>query len=211
MVEGPEDKIYILTLLQLYSRVKNFKIDLNILSIIDSGGASELPAMARIIGGEDRPCIVLIDSDSARHLKKLRKIILGENNLKEIRDFKTSATVIQELLPPEFYEKAVNKYIDQLLQTESISLLDGVIKRDFSAVIGKRIDQAVEAFVFELFGEESISKVGIANEFEEIVLAPDFECDQYDFKSAFALTEWVIKQLKLEPINDNGTSSQGLG
>jgi len=199
LVEGPEDKIYILTLLQLYSKAYGKDIDLNILSIIDAGGASELPAIARIIGEEDRPYIVLIDSDSNKSINKLKKIVKNINHLKEIKDIKDGALVIQELLPKIIYEQAVNNYIDLLVLNNSITQSEGKEKKSFVANGHNRIDKAVDAFVLEQFNEDDVSKVGIANEFEKIVLADGFYCEQKEFDSAFKLTEWVINQLKLDP------------
>jgi len=171
---------------------------LNLLSIIDCGGAPEMPALARIISEEDRPFIALMDSDSVKSLNKLKKIIKEAADLKEIREFKAEATVIQELLPKEIYAQAVNKYINTLVLAENLKLKDGVIKRDFVPSNNGKLDKQVEAFVSELYDDDSISKVGVANEFEKIVLSPQFSMNGSDFQSSFALIEWVIEQLKLK-------------
>jgi len=198
LVEGPEDKIYAMTLLLLYSKVKGTKIDLNILSIMDSGGVTEMPAIARIISEDDRPFIALMDSDSPKQFKKLKEIVKKRDDLKEIRDFKEGATVIQELLPMSIYTQAVNNYIDLLFTTESLKLKVGVGKLNFAPTSDVRIDKQVDAFVFELYEEDNISKVGIANEFEKIVLDRQFSINGVDFDASFELIEWLIDQLKLK-------------
>lgn len=198
LVEGPEDKIYLMSLLQLYSKVKTVRMDLNILSIMDSGGIAEMPAMARIIGEEDRPYIVLVDSDSPQHFKKLTRIVKAEDDLKEIKNFKDDAVVIQQLLPESIYVDAVNNYINTLVSTQSLSLKEGAAKRDFGRSNGIRIDKQVDTFVHELYGDDSISKVGIANEFDKIVLNPKFSAEGLDFEASFKLIDWVIGRLKLK-------------
>ncbi|MEO7988648.1 MAG: AAA family ATPase [Chryseolinea sp.] len=198
LVEGPEDKIYILTLLQLYAKLKNIDIDLNILSIIDSGGISEMPAVARIIGEEDRKYIVFTDSDVPKQVTRLKKIVKHESDLKEVKNFKENSQIIQELLPVNLFVQAVNDYINQLVNTNIIVLKQGISKGNFVYSTGIRIDKQVKTFVSELYDEDDISKVGIASEFERIVLDTDFDATQFDFQPAYQLIEWVITQLNLK-------------
>jgi predicted ATP-dependent endonuclease of OLD family len=199
LVEGPEDKIYVLSLLLLYSKVKDVKIDLNILSIMDCGGIGEMPAMARIIGEEDRPFIVLVDSDSQKSLNKLKKAIKKQDDLREVKDFKKNALVIQELLPPIIYAQAVNNYVDSLVSSGILILKKNTTKHNFElSDSGIKLDKQVEEFVNKLFGDEDISKVGVAVEFEKIILSPKFSTTGHDFESAFKLVDWVITRLKLK-------------
>ena len=64
IVEGPADRLYLITLLKLFHKKGVIKSDLNILSIIDSGGVSNVPTMAQIVKSEGRPLVVFIDSDT---------------------------------------------------------------------------------------------------------------------------------------------------
>lgn len=196
LVEGPEDRIYILALLRLYAKHRAKNIDLNMLSIMDAGGASELPAMARIINDEDRPLIVLIDSDSQKHQNKLKKF-LDEKLVKEIKDFNANAVTIQDLLPKAQYELAVNNSLTALESSGHIERKKGK-KGAFVTVNTSKVDKDVAEFVKENFNEDDISKVGIANEFEKIVLKDDFAYDANSFIDVFKLIDWLVEELKLE-------------
>lgn len=196
LAEGPEDRIYILSLLRFYAKHRTKNIDLNMLSIMDAGGASELPAMARIINEEERPLIVLIDSDSQKHHNKLKKF-LDDKFVKEIKDFSETAITIQDLLPKAKYEEAVNNYIKALEDSSTIKRKEGKTAK-FVTKNNAKVDKDVKEFIGENFDEDDISKVGIANEFEKIILGKDFIYNADDFKDAFKLVDWIIEELKLE-------------
>ncbi len=196
IVEGPEDKIYILALLQYFIKKENLDVDVNMLSIMDSGGAANLPAMARIVKDEERPLIVLIDSDSISVLNKLKKYI-NDKECKEIKEFNSNAATIQDLLPKKYYEKAVNNYIQRLKNDGLIVLSEGC-KEDYKIKEKFKIDKEVEDFVKTNFNEESISKVGIAREFEELLNTKAFNSTENDFENSKKLIEWVIKTLELK-------------
>jgi predicted ATP-dependent endonuclease of OLD family len=195
LVEGPEDVIYILSLLQYFSNKESYEIDVNLLSVMDAGGAPELPAMARIIKGEDRPLVVLIDSDSSKILNKLKKQ-LADKECEEINSFNDKAITIQDLLPRSLYEMAVNNYIDRLLKDKTITLINGGQQKYTSKVVGK-LDKEVEKFIQDNF-DDSVSKIGIAREFEEI-LSSNFTYKEEEFVDSKKLIEWVIKTLSLKP------------
>ncbi len=195
LVEGPEDVVYTLSLLRFLAIQKNKKIDINMFSIITAGGADNLPAMTRIIKDEDRPIVILMDNDKPKIYKRLCKMIKKEN-VKKIDDFEDGLITIQDLLPKELYENAVNKYIDSLIR-------DGVLKEQkvpvkFKVVTVNNRDKSVDVFTKEQFGEdvEPISKLGIAREFENELE----KIAKYDknYKTALKLTEWVIEVLNLE-------------
>jgi predicted ATP-dependent endonuclease of OLD family len=196
LVEGPEDKIYILCLLKLYAEQTNKNIDLNILSIMDTGGASELPPMARIIKSEERPLIILIDSDSEDEKAELDELFEDKNVVIEIKDFDKKATTIQDLLPKNIWELAVNKYIDRLVESETIQPKGK--KEIFSASSDTKIDKDAELFAIKNYGVKRFSKVGIAYEFEEIIFDNSFKLVESEFKKCFKLIERIIQELNLE-------------
>lgn len=195
LVEGPEDVIYILSLLQFFNRKENLDIDVNLLSIMDAGGAPNLPAMAKIVKDEERPLVVLIDSDSQKILNKLKKYVT-EKEYQEIKTFDSDAVTIQDLLPKKLYESAVNNYIDKLVKDKLITLVDNG-KKEYQSKNVPKADKEVESFVKENYNEESISKVGIAREFEDL-LNGKVEYKESDFKKAKNLIDWLIKTLDLK-------------
>lgn len=198
VVEGPEDVIYILSLLQFIAKKEKWNIDVNILSVMDAGSASNLPAMARIVKDEERPLIVLIDSDSTKMLNRLKKI-LAISEYKEVKEFNNKAVTIQDLLPKKIYEMAVNKYIQNLVKEKDIILLDDKSdKYEIPSTVANKLDKDVEKFVLENFNEDSVSKVGIAREFEFILGDEGADYDEKEFSSAKLLIEWVIKTLMLK-------------
>jgi predicted ATP-dependent endonuclease of OLD family len=196
LVEGPEDVIFILSLLQYFSNKEGFEVDVNLLSVMDAGGAPELPAMARIIKGEDRPLIVLIDSDSSKILNKLKKQLV-DKECEEIKSFNSKAITIQDLLPRSLYEIAVNNYISRLVKDKIITLSNGG-QQKYTSKATEKLDREVEEFIQKNFGEDSISKVGIAREFEEIINT-SFAYKEEEFIDSKKLIEWVIKTLSLKP------------
>ena len=195
IVEGPEDVIYILSLLQYFIKKENLNIDVNLLSVMDSGGAPNLPAMAKIVKDEERPLVVLIDSDSTSIFNKLKKYV-EEKECNEIKSFNASAVTIQDLLPRKLYEEAVNNYLKKLVDDGLITLLPEK-ESQYVSTGRSKIDKEVEVFLKENYDEDTISKVGIAREFEEI-LNSNPEYIEADFTDARSLVEWVVKTLNLK-------------
>jgi predicted ATP-dependent endonuclease of OLD family len=201
IVEGPEDQIYISALLRLFSHRDSLEVDANLLSIISAGGAGNLVPMAQILSDEDRPFIVLIDSDDKHSKAKLQKIKeKGNQNIvdwREIKDLHSKALTIQDLLPKKIFEKAVNDSINQLIDDGHIKA-----KRDekpiFEANDQPKIDETVNTFIDENLEQETISKVGIADQFGKIIAEEKFDYKKADWNDARKLVNWVVKELKLD-------------
>lgn len=115
IVEGPADRLYLLTLLKTFHERNLIKVDLNILSIIDSGGCSNVPTMVQIIKSEERPLVVLVDSDN--HGNNAKKAVLHrgvkEDKIRQVGNFRNNAITIEDLLPRKYLNKAINAYIDE--------------------------------------------------------------------------------------------------
>lgn len=199
IVEGPEDVIYILSLLKFFIERENLDLDVNLLSVMDAGGATNLPAMSHLVKDEERPLIVLIDSDSTKTLNRLKKSLDEKKEIKEVKSFSIDAITIQDLLPKNIYEAAVNTYLKKLAD-------DGFIKKPSSTspfpqyvvqAATAKLDKHVEEFVKLNFGEDDVSKVGIAREFEEILKNPKTSITS-DFVLSRQLIDWVINSLNLK-------------
>jgi len=199
VVEGVEDQLYITALIKyLYNHKVIPNVDVTLLSIIAAGGATEVPAMTRIVIDEERPTAVLIDSDRPKEYTRLEKFPeLKGGRLRQVRDFGDEKTVtIQDLLPRILYQEAVNAHFDQLV-------VDGTLNADPKGTRFKlksrtttgMADKQVDEFAQRVYGVERISKVGIARCFEELLATASYK--QSDFENSEALVKWVVNTLNL--------------
>lgn len=198
VAEGVEDQIYITALLQFfYSQGITPNIDVNLLSIVAAGGASEVPAMTRIVLDEDRPTAVLIDSDRPQEYKRLQKFdeLNTDDKLKQVKDFGDDKTyTIQDLLPRKLYVDAVNSFIE-ILVNDGTLISTKKIPDFFSLNRKGKADKQVDEHVNVEYGVESISKVGIARHFEDLLKQAKY--NQKDFAKAEAMIKWVVNTLGL--------------
>lgn len=190
IVEGPSDRLFIITLLRLFHENGIIPADLNILSVIDAGGCPNVPAMAKIIKSEERPFVVLIDSDeAAKTAKKSLTKVVAKEHLKQVADFKQDAITIEDLLPRKYLNRAINAYLEELAQ-------DGIIKAPTSKFATRTtgVMAALKEFIeTNKLGVESISKLNIARHFESEAT----EFDAAEFKECKPLLEWVVSSLKI--------------
>lgn len=216
LVEGPEDVIYLSSLITLFNRLEEVKIKTDIFSFIDAGSSSNLPSMVQIMIEEERPIMVLIDSDSVsiyNRLEKKRKTLRsGALILHQINEFREDAISIEDLIPKELLKSATNNYMEELLKDGSIILVD---KRD-ELISEISEDNSRYKFIAEwVKGNYSnpskspeewakektpISKVGIARHFEQIISDDKFDYDRLkvEFKDSLKLIKTVINKLKLK-------------
>lgn len=196
VVEGPSDRLYLVTLLRLFHEQGVVKSDLNILSIVDSGGAPNVSSMCRIIKSEDRPYVVLVDSDKAGKRAKTGIIkFTKQEDVKEVSDFKTDALTFEDILPRKYICQAINSYIQELIA-------DGVCNQpqkafDFRGKNGV-MEQLSKYIQDNNLGIEDISKLNIARHFEEET--NKIQKDKFsikDFSDSKSVVEWVSKSLKI--------------
>lgn len=124
----------------------------------------------------------------------------GNQNIvdwREIKDLHSKALTIQDLLPKKIFEKAVNDYINQLIDDGHIKA-KGDEKPIFEAIDQPKIDETVNTFIDENFEQETISKVGIADQFGKIIAEEKFDYKKADWNDARKLVNWVVKELKLD-------------
>lgn len=194
LVEGIEDVLYISAYIRyLQENEPSLNIDVNLLSIISAEGADNLPAMKRIIKDEDRPMIVIMDSDKNTLFEKL-KIDLGED-IFQVKDFHKDAVVIQDLLPKELYESAVKKYVEKLIQDNFLVPNSPKSIPDFSLQGPDQADKQVDQYISANFDKGSISKLGIAREFEDILFSTEYKKSTH--KRMILLINKVIEKLDL--------------
>lgn len=212
LVEGPEDRIYIGVLLNYFVNQELIKLNSDLLSIIDSGSISNMPAMVQILLDEKRPMFVLIDNDDKSIynvlIKKEKKI---DNKdvfiIKTISDVKVDAISIEDLLPESFYLESIKNYLEFLVKENSIKLKDSNTLMPILDTISQskkyeNISKVITKYYSTIEGEEldkktPISKVGIAHEFEKIININQSLGNDEEQNVCFSLIELITKNLKL--------------
>lgn len=192
IVEGPADRLYLITLLKLFHKKGVVKSDLNILSIIDSGGVSNVPTMVQIVKSEERPLVVFIDSDTQGNNAKKAVLNRGirKEKIKQVGDFRDGAITTEDLLPREYLNKAINSYISELAD-------DDLLKKpeeEFSF----QGDGVIDELKKHLDGTK-ISKLNIARHFDEIVSETQRdEFEREEFAGAEKVLKWVSNVLRIK-------------
>lgn len=217
LVEGPEDIIYIGALLSLFNSQNEVEVNTDIFSFIDAGGEGNLPAMVQIMIEEDRPIMVLMDSDSERTYnridKKRKELRSGLLVLNQINDFKKEAISIEDLLPKELLRASLNNYIAELIEDESIVLVDGKnTELNRIEVENSVYKDSIAPFIKDNFTNPSktdeqwsrekvpISKVGIARNFEKLLEQPSFDYStlKSELNNSLKLVKMLVSKLKLK-------------
>ncbi|PCJ01123.1 MAG: hypothetical protein COB15_01430 [Flavobacteriales bacterium] len=215
IVEGPEDIIYLGSLINLFNDKEEIKVNTDIFSFIDAGGEGNLPAMIQIMIEEERPIMVLMDSDSEKTYNKIEKkrktLKSGQLVLNQINDFKNDSISIEDLLPKDLLKKAINAYAKELVEDHSLILVEG----KSSELKGKLSENSVyknsiAPFIKDNFTNPSkeksdwekekvpISKVGIARHFEKELFKEDYLVLKTDLVNCLKLVKTVIQKLKLK-------------
>ena len=203
IVEGAEDRIYILALINYFISKRKWVILTDLISIIDAGSISNIPAMVQILLEENRSIVVLMDSDDTRvynQIKKKQEKVKGSLLVSQISDFSKDAVSIEDLLPQEVYLFAVNKYVDYLIGEKVFVSIDAKKERpDFNDAKGAKRYTAIATTILENYTNEDkspldkkvpISKVGIAHEFDKL-LQSNNDLD----KEVDSICEKFIRQL----------------
>jgi predicted ATP-dependent endonuclease of OLD family len=184
LVEGPEDRLYIGALLNHFSEMNEISLNSDLLSIIDSGSISNMPAMVQILIDEERPLFILIDGDDNsiyNRLKKKEQDIANKElfSLRKTSDIFEGAVSIEDLIPHALYIKAVDNYLKFLMSEKTIALSSPETPLpNFESVKSPKKYQSVAAIIIDHFKNSDgsnldnkvpISKVGIAHEFEKLL------------------------------------------
>jgi len=215
IVEGPEDIIYLGALIKIFNSSREIKVNTDIFSFIDSGGEGNLPSMIQIMIDEERPIMVLMDSDSESTYNKIKKkaqaLKSGRVVLNQISDFKDTAISIEDLLPEGLLKKALNNYLAELVLDGSLEIIEGKkdkITKKFAA--DSVYKQSIAPFVKDNFKNPSktdenwanekvpISKVGIARHFEKELYNIEYTDVKTELSTALRLVKTVIDKLKLK-------------
>ncbi|WP_292798325.1 hypothetical protein [Nostoc sp. NMS7] len=194
MVEGIGDQILIAGA-AIYLRangVSNLEtLDLNQITIVDSGGASQTPYMVYLACGrhaDEIAAIVLLDSDQSgneakkhllgkgggQHRRPLlkEKFILQLADLKEefcfITDNVTAQLEIEDIIPLPICIKAIKLFLQEFLEIEEAELLFLTEDLISSNMAGKTILDVIEQTLKD-FPDLEISKAGFARNVIRVV------------------------------------------
>jgi predicted ATP-dependent endonuclease of OLD family len=211
LVEGPEDRIYIGALLNYFSSVGKIDMNSDLLSIIDSGSISNMPAMIQILHEEKRPMVILMDDDDKTAFKRVKA---KESNINDpdilsvykISDISNDAISIEDLMPGELYYSAVENYLKLLIADKSIVFIEpNNTIPDFTIIKPPKKYEHVARNIIGSFQNPDkslldkktpISKVGIAHEFEKL-LTPATKLQIEEEKRCMDLITLIIEKLKL--------------
>lgn len=195
MVEGIGDQILIAgaaTYLRA-NGVSNLEtLDLNQITIVDSGGATQIPYMVYLACGrhvDEIAAIVLLDSDQSgneakKHLLgkggQHRRPLLKENFILQLADLKeefclmdenvTAQLEIEDIIPLAICIQATKLYLQEFLQVEEMELLFLTEDLILSKISGQTILDAIEQTLKD-FPEKNleISKAGFARNVIRVV------------------------------------------
>ena len=132
IVEGPADRVYLSTLIDLFRRKNVNEIaacDFDLLSIVSAGGHSNIPAMVQLLRSENIPTAILVDAEKDA-LETQEKLLKKDNHdfkkeqIKSVRDFQEGAITLEDVLPKQYLEQAINKWIGGNADTDKGSKPD---------------------------------------------------------------------------------------
>ena len=216
IVEGPEDLLFISSLINYFNKVDKLKINTDLFSFIDAGSESNLPSMVQIIMDDERPTLVLIDSDSTSTFNRLNRKVDEINNkevldLIQVKDFNKDAVSIEDLLPSRILQEATINYAKELLDmgVYAYRTAETEFNLDLSKIKGSRYKSTIapklKEFYLEVGTEEEIwdkkstpiSKVGIARHFDLILNSEEFDKTGVSFDSSLKLVKTITEKLSL--------------
>lgn len=216
IVEGPEDLIFISSLMNYFNQNGKVKINTDLFSFIDAGSESNLPSMVQIIVDDERPTLVLIDSDSTSTFNKLNKKVIQIDDkeildLIQVNDFNKEAVSIEDLMPSKILQQAVINYCNELIEDETFKLRvpDTVFTLDLSTEKASRYKTSIAPKVKEYHLEVGldevawdkkstpISKVGIARHFDNLLNDDEFDKTGIRFDTSLKLIKTIAEKLSL--------------
>lgn len=216
IVEGPEDVLFLSSLMQYFNDVNKININTDLFSFIDAGSESNLPSMVQIMIEDDRPILILIDSDSISTFNKLSKKVNEVKNIEmldliQVRDFNENAVSIEDLMPHEILQQAVINYANELLESGVYNkrVEGSEFKIDLSGVNQSRYKNSIAPSIKEFFIENDldekdwnkkttpISKVGIAKHFDLVLHDNNFDKSEINFDASIALIKSITQKLSL--------------
>lgn len=199
IVEGPADQVLLAganSLLRAEGRPRSQLLDLNEVTIVPAGGASQIPYTAYLARGRDElkpACVVLVDGDKAgrdavRQLRKgmdgLRKRIVEEEFILDLADWAAHEDLkaaehgspireTEDLLPIPIAVAAAHAYAQHLLGIDDVAAV-GLTAEEIRQAVGPEVGvfDALRAAFASHFEGAGLSKLGLAKEVLTLLEAP---------------------------------------
>jgi predicted ATP-dependent endonuclease of OLD family len=216
IVEGPEDLLFLSSLIDYFNKKNKLKINTDLFSFIDAGSESNLPSMVQIIMDEERPTLVLIDSDSKLTFNRLTKKVIEINNknildLIQVNEFNKDAVSIEDLMPSKLLQQAVINYAKELVGIGVYNLRnpENEFILDLSKIKSSRYKSTISTKIKEFYLEEDfeedlwikkstpISKVGIARHFDILLHDEEYDKSGINFDTSLKLVKIIAEKLSL--------------
>ncbi len=214
VVEGPEDVLYLSALLHYFVKNELIEVNTEIFSFIDSGGESNLIPMVQIMIEEERPCMVLMDSDVSRTFNRLetkqKSLQNGLLVVRQVNHYRKDAMSIEDLLPIDLLSNSVNSYINELIIDNILIKNDDIEPFKIETISSSIYKNLISPYVVTNFVDEGkigddwlrekvpLSKVGIARCFEKELENHKYDQNKESFKSSLKLINDLILILKLK-------------
>lgn len=181
MVEGTSDQV-LLAGAARYLRSKDNvpkleALDLNSITVVPTGGASQIPYLVFLTlgrGGEDQPAvIVLLDSDEEGNaakrtllegvgLRGRRKPLLEERRILQLGDVCSGAVAIEDLVPLELAVAATRRYMSEYCGEGTTELTIDAVRAHHGDEPVVRPLIAIQEFLNATEEAPKIQKVGFA-------------------------------------------------
>ena len=186
IVEGVSDHVIIAAVSNKLAALNEPFIDLDNVTIVSANGVSCQEYLARYTLAEGLNAISFLDNDTAG--RNILEVLSKEKDLKiiTVNMLKETAVTIEDLLPSDFFEKAVNAYYSKFNYYKEFKIIDYPLPK---GIIGKLHQHLIS------LGRESIEKVGIANELILLIENSTGKNGEYDpFKQLFVtINDYKLK------------------
>ena len=170
--------------------------------------------MVQIMIEEERPCMVLMDSDVSRTFNRLetkqKSLQNGLLVVRQVNHYRKDAMSIEDLLPIDLLSNSVNSYINELIIDNILIKNDDIEPFKIETISSSIYKNLISPYVVTNFVDEGkigddwlrekvpLSKVGIARCFEKELENHKYDQNKESFKSSLKLINDLILILKLK-------------
>lgn len=218
IVEGPEDVLYLSSLLNFLVHNRIIEVNTEIFSFIDAGGESNLIPMVQIMLDEERPCVVLMDSDSQRTYNRLDNKQKSSQNgqlvVRQVNSFRKDAISIEDIIPYDLLAQSVNSYLEDLVNDGILKKRDNIIPFKLEKFENGTYKNLISTYIKtnfinndvsdEIWKNEKvpISKVGIAKHYDKHLQNTSYSLISDQLKSSIRMMNELISMLRLKNQTD---------
>ena len=206
IVEGVSDQIILTGFNHKFAALGKPYIDLEEIAIVPGMGADSVVQIAILAYSEKLPTMILLDSDKkgdsiVQKIDKKMPQLKRKVPIIRIKEFKTEAKTVEDLIPKEDYLKAVNSAYSRTI--DGFKKISFTRKKEPKEVASSKSKEKEEKnismvqFIIEKFNEHGygdLDKVLVAKELVNIIEQKDLEKE--DYKHLGKLFEKVREHFK---------------